>query len=135
MRDISICLCTILCVFTTMFCTSPSDSSPERSPNVGQKPTKDSQAAKLDPTKTPTLDAQWTAFESNDGWGYRDALGNVVIEPQFEMAFDFVNRPIGFAFHHGRWVCIGSDAQIRFHVLPFDNGPDPFVGGLARWLD
>jgi len=43
-------------------------------------------------TNLPDIDEEWDTlyrFEQDGLWGYKDAYGNVIIEPQFNRAFDF----------------------------------------------
>jgi hypothetical protein len=61
-------------------------------------------------------------------YGYIDKKGNVVIRPQFELAFDFSDGLARVKFN-GEWAFIDKRGQIVF-VAPFDYADD-FQGGYA----
>lgn len=131
-------LCLSVCVFCFMACGSGDEG--------GQNSIRTKQQSVSDPPKEmasePSREASsmihsptWVAFECDGYWGYRDLDGTVVMAPRFEMAYDFKNGKIAFVFHQGNWACIDRDGKILHQVMAFDNGPDPFVGGLSRMVD
>lgn len=77
--------------------------------------------------------AQPQSFEEDGLWGYRIG-SHIVIETQFRMALDFLDSGIGAVVDDSGWVYIDTSGTrvIRPHVV--DNGPDPFVEGLARFI-
>ncbi|EMK01399.1 MULTISPECIES: WG repeat-containing protein [unclassified Leptospira] len=78
---------------------------------------------------------QLTAFEENDVYGYKDQNGKVQISPQYSIAYDFNENGIGFSFSKDGWVCIDPQNKVLLKVFPFDNGPDYFSEGLARFVE
>ncbi|TGM99551.1 WG repeat-containing protein [Leptospira dzoumogneensis] len=78
---------------------------------------------------------QLTAFEENDVYGYKDQNGKVQISPQYSIAYDFNENGVGFSFGKGGWICIDPQNEVLLNVFAFDNGPDEFSEGLARFVE
>lgn len=78
--------------------------------------------------------AELTAFEQDEKWGYRDEQNKVVIKPQFIMANDFSEQGIASAIDQQGWAYINKDGLVILRPFVFDNGPDYFVEGLARFV-
>lgn len=80
--------------------------------------------------------ANFTAFEDEPSglWGYRDQAGRVVIQPRYVMAQDFA-RGAGTAIDADGWALIDPTGAVLLRPFNFDNGPDPFEEGLARYVD
>lgn len=76
-----------------------------------------------------------TAFEEDGKYGYKDQNGKVVVSPQYSIAFDYREPGVAFAFGEKGWVCIDQESKILLNVIPFDNGPDEFSEGLARFSE
>lgn len=76
------------------------------------------------------------AFEDEAAglWGYRDADGNVAIEPRYKIAGDF-SGPIAGVVDGQGWAIINAQGTVLLRPFVFDNGPDEFAGGLARFVD
>jgi len=73
-------------------------------------------------------------FEDNDKWGYIDGRGKEIIPPQFIIAFDFSPEGIAAVVDTNGWAYIDTKGGIVIRPFVFDNGPDPFKDGLARFL-
>jgi hypothetical protein len=73
------------------------------------------------------------SFEEDDKWGYKNASGQVVIKPQFVMANDFLPEGIGAVLDKQGWAYINKKGKIIIRPFVFDNGPDYFREGLARY--
>lgn len=73
-------------------------------------------------------------FEQNERWGYKNSLGKVVIEPQFEIAEDFSAEGIAAVVDAKGWAYIDRKGNIVVRPFNYDNGPDPFQEGLARFV-
>jgi len=71
-------------------------------------------------------------FEQNEMWGYKNSSGQVVIEPQFEMAEDFTAEGIAAVADSKGWAYIDKKGNVLVRPVNVDNGPDPFQEGLAR---
>ncbi|KUG29397.1 hypothetical protein ASZ90_000709 [hydrocarbon metagenome] len=69
-------------------------------------------------------------------WGYRDrATKKTVIPPRFSYALDFHARGTAFAVSEEGWVCIDRQGRTLLKPFLFDNSPDEFQGGLARFVE
>lgn len=75
-------------------------------------------------------------FEAEDGQvGFKDAAGEVVIEPRFDFAYEFSSEGIaGVADEHG-FAFIDPQGSVVARAFAFDNGPDYFVEGRARIVE
>ncbi|MDJ0836005.1 MAG: WG repeat-containing protein [Acidobacteriota bacterium] len=73
-------------------------------------------------------------FSQGDLWGFRDEAGQVVIEPRFKMALDFHADGGAAVFDDQGWAYIDRRGKILLRPFPFDNGPDYFQEGLARFV-
>lgn len=72
-------------------------------------------------------------FERNGRWGYKDAGGNVVIPPRFEIAQEFSPEGIAAVVDEKGWAYIDTSGKLVIRPLVVDNGPDYFHEGLARF--
>ena len=72
-------------------------------------------------------------FESGDLIGFRDIKGNVVIEPQYYIAYDFSPENIAAVAGDNGWAYIDPFGTVLVRPYIVDNGPDPFNEGLARY--
>ncbi len=74
-------------------------------------------------------------FESDGKYGYRDAKGKTVIPAKYSIAQEF-NR-FGFAavIEGNAAYYIDQKGQHKLEMLIFDNGPDDFAEGLARFKE
>ena len=73
------------------------------------------------------------AFEKGSKWGYKNASGKVVIQPQFDMANDFSPDGIAAVVDDQGWAYINQKGRIVIRPFVIDNGPDYFKEGLARF--
>lgn len=76
-----------------------------------------------------------TPFEdpTTNLWGYRNAGGTVIIKPRFSVAGDFSSHGIAAVADDSGWQYIDRNGTIIIRPFLFDNGPDPFQEGLARF--
>ena len=74
-------------------------------------------------------------FEENNRWGYRDEQGTVVIEPEFVIAYEFSPEGIAAVATNKEWLYIDTRGDIIIKPFIFDNAPDPFSEGLARFTE
>lgn len=68
---------------------------------------------------------------SHSNLGYKDAAGNVVISGRYSLAFDFTEY--GYAYANGNYI--NEKAEVLLTPYLFDNGPDDFMEGLARYVE
>ncbi len=76
--------------------------------------------------------AQETA--EGERWGYKDALGGVVIPPKYILAQEFSAEGLAAASNDGVWVLIDRWGRVLARPFVTDNGPDPFREGRARFV-
>jgi len=77
-----------------------------------------------------------TPFQVNDLWGYQDANGNIVIEPQYIFAEPFSKYGLALvASLEDGWVFINSQGElvIKPYYLANNNSCDRFSDGLCRY--
>jgi hypothetical protein len=73
-------------------------------------------------------------FEKNGLYGYKDEQNAVVLEAQYQMANDFVNGMAEVVDAEG-WAYINGRAEVLARPFIYDNGPDYFQEGLARFVE
>jgi len=66
-------------------------------------------------------------------WGYKNPAGKVIITPRFSAAEDFSARGIAAVADGSGWMYIDTKGTVLIRPFIFDNGPDPFQEGLARF--
>ncbi|AOP36092.1 hypothetical protein A0128_14220 [Leptospira tipperaryensis] len=76
-----------------------------------------------------------SSFEEDGKYGFRDQNGKVVIAPQYSFSYDFDENGVAFVFGESGWSCIDETNRVLLNPFLFDNGPDPFFGGLARFKE
>jgi hypothetical protein len=76
---------------------------------------------------------QLVPFEQGEKWGYKDERGKVVIAPTFIAAHDFSPEGIAAVIDDAGWAYINRKGIILVRPFLFDNGPDYFEEGLARF--
>jgi len=72
-------------------------------------------------------------FEKGGQWGYRDHRGKVIIAPRFQVAQEFSSRGIAAVVDDAGWAYIDQRGNVLIRPFIFDNGPDYFREGLARF--
>lgn len=68
-------------------------------------------------------------------WGYRNSTGRVRISPQFLVAEEYSPLGIAAVADASGWKYIDSKGKTLIRPFVFDNGPDPFQEGLARFKE
>ena len=74
-------------------------------------------------------------FEEDGRWGYRSADGRVVIPPDFALAEPFSEHGIAAVADDTGPMIIDARGRVLLRPFVFDNGPDYFAEGLARFVD
>ena len=77
---------------------------------------------------------QLIPFEEGGLWGYKDFAGQVVIQPQFHVAEKFSREGLAAVADDQSWAYIDTKGNIVIRPFVFDNGPDEFSEGLARFI-
>lgn len=72
-------------------------------------------------------------FEQDEKWGYKNESGQVAIQPQFILANGFSVAGIAVVLDGKGWAYIDKKGKIVIRPYIFDNGPDHFQEGLARF--
>jgi hypothetical protein len=73
-------------------------------------------------------------FEQNEMWGYKTSSGEILIQPKFAVAEDFTAEGIAAIADAKGWAYIDRKGNILVRPVNYDNGPDPFEEGLARYV-
>lgn len=77
----------------------------------------------------------WKSFEDGELVGFKDAQGKVVVPPRFQVAQEFSAGGMACGADKDGWVCIDGNGTTLLRPFLFDNGPDEFSEGLARFVD
>lgn len=75
-----------------------------------------------------------TPFEQNGLWGYRDSQNRIVIPPRYRVANEFSDCGLAAVVDAEGWVYIDTGGRAVIRPFVFDNGPDYFQEGLARFV-
>lgn len=74
-------------------------------------------------------------FEQEGRWGYADSKGKVIIKPQYGTAGPFSREGIAAVTDEKGWIYINRRGAALVRPFVFDNGPDYFSEGLARYTE
>ncbi|HSR67668.1 MAG TPA: WG repeat-containing protein [Acidobacteriota bacterium] len=77
------------------------------------------------------LFAETTA--EGERYGYRDSAGEVVIEPRFRLGEEFSESGLAAVVDETGWAYIDTKGEVVVRPFVFDNAPDAFSEGLARF--
>jgi hypothetical protein len=83
-----------------------------------------------DPAKSPLK-----PFVHGDRWGYKDERGRAVIMPRFLQTYDFYPEGCAGVMDSAGFAFIDRKGVVRYRAYAFDNGPDDFSDGLARYIE
>ena len=72
-------------------------------------------------------------FQENEKWGFNDEKGTVMIKPQFIVANNFLPTGIAAVVDSIGWAYINTEGNVVIRPFIYDNGPDYFSEGLARF--
>ncbi len=73
-------------------------------------------------------------FQEGDLYGYKTASGGVAIAPKYHVAEEFSERGVAMVVDAEGWSCIDTRGEVLVRPFVFDNGPDYFQEGLARFV-
>ncbi|HMU82428.1 MAG TPA: WG repeat-containing protein [Leptospiraceae bacterium] len=84
---------------------------------------------------SPLLAEKLQSFEKDNLFGFKNAAGKVVIPARFVMAGEF--NAFGFAtvIEGSKPYLIDAKGTRKFEMFMFDNGPDYFEEGKARYIE
>lgn len=124
-------------------CSSPPTPATKPSPATSTTPaTSPTPATPVITTPTPEpppaprpSTAGWKSFEEGDLVGFKDAQGKVVLTPRFQVAQEFSAGGMACGADKDGWVCIDGNGAPLVRPFIFDNGPDEFSEGLARFIE
>lgn len=77
----------------------------------------------------------WKSFEDGELVGFKDAEGKVVLPPRYQVAQEFTPGGMACVVEGDGWVCIDGNGVPLLRPFVFDNGPDEFSEGLARFVE
>ena len=96
-----------------------------------------------DGTKSPYGDRHRAPLKATDlvptevdgVWGFADPDGFMIIEPKYAMAYEFSEGGITSVLGDDGWAVINMKGEVLVRPFIYDNGPDYFEEGLARYVD
>ena len=103
------------------------DAKPTASPERRAKPAPAAELAAAPGLPTPV--------ERDDAWGYVDSRGQIVLPVRYRLAGTFSETGIAPVVDDEGWAYIDRLGQVLIRPMIYDNGPDPFSEGLARYVD
>lgn len=68
-------------------------------------------------------------------YGYKDLNGTVVIPAVYRLAQNFSEEGIAAVVDEKGWAIIDKTGKVLLRPFVYDNGPDYFVEGLARFRE
>lgn len=77
--------------------------------------------------------AGWVPIEKDGLWGYQDQSGQDVLPPKYFVAYPFLETGIAAVADEQGWVYINAQGTELIRPFIFDNGPDAFSEGMARF--
>ncbi len=75
------------------------------------------------------------AVEKDGMWGYQTAEGKIVIDAKYILANEFSKYGIASVIDDEGWAYINTKGEILVRPFIFDNGPDYFSEGVARYQE
>jgi len=82
----------------------------------------------------PTPKIKLLLFDDNGRFGYKNKSGEIVLAATYQMANDFVNGMAEVVDDQG-WAYINGNGEVIARPFIYDNGPDYFREGLARYVE
>ncbi len=78
---------------------------------------------------------QLNLFERDGLFGYKNQNDQIVIRAKFTAAMDFSEKGIAAVADSSGWAYIDTQGKILIRPFIYDNGPDYFCEGLARFVE
>jgi hypothetical protein len=76
---------------------------------------------------------QFRPFEQNGLYGYKNKYGKIIILPKYLMAEKFSKSGIAAVVDDSSWAYIDKKGTVLIRPVAYDNFPDEFHYGLARF--
>lgn len=124
-----------LIVSALVFFMASCDDSPSTENTTATDSTK-TDIAVVPVSVTPIAKGELVVFEeeTTQNFGYKDEEGTVILAAKYSMAMDFENGIAPVVDKEG-WVYINQKGEALLRPFIFDNGPDYFEGGMARFRE
>ena len=74
-------------------------------------------------------------FEENEKYGYKDLNGKIVLPARYALAENFSQEGIAAVADNTGWHYIDTKGKTLFHAFVYDNAPDSYSEGLARYIN
>jgi hypothetical protein len=103
-------------------------------PTAQQSPQSHTAPAELSVAPSASPSPRVPFEDSTGNWGYFGPKGDTAIAARFSMAEPFNNCGLAAAADSAGWAFVDTAGTIVLRPFVFDNGPDPFSEGLARFL-
>ncbi|MCA9718261.1 MAG: WG repeat-containing protein [Myxococcales bacterium] len=119
-------------------CSSPAAPTPEGSaaePNDAASAAAPAKAPAPVVAQAPAAPPTRLLFETDEGFGYRDAFGAVILPARYTLAEDFSDKGIAAVVDDKGWAIIDTSGAVLVRPFVFDNGPDAFQEGRARYVE
>ena len=75
------------------------------------------------------------SFESHGKFGFKDTSGNIIIQALYDGVYEFDTNRITAVVDSTGWMIINKKGEHILNPYIFDNGPDYFEEGLARYVE
>lgn len=116
-------------------CSSPAAPAAKPTVAVSNTPAPAPTIAEPPPAQLRPSTAGWKSFEDGELVGFKDAQGKVVLSPRFQVAQEFTPGGMACGADKDGWVCIDGNGTPLLRPFLYDNGPDEFSEGLARFVE
>lgn len=83
----------------------------------------------------PAQETQLKLFEEDGLYGYKNQHDQVVISVKYSAAMNFNKKGIAAVADSSGWIYIDTQGNILIRPYIYDNGPDYFSEGLARFVE
>ena len=74
-------------------------------------------------------------FQQDEKYGYKQPDGKVLVAPKYTLATKFSPHGLAYVADNEGWRVIDSTGNVHFLPFIYDNAPDEFADGLARFVE
>lgn len=75
------------------------------------------------------------SFEDKGKFGFKDTAGNIIIPARFDFTYEFDTNQIAGVHDSTGWIMINKKGETVIIPFEYDNGPDYYEEGLARFVE